>query len=123
MAKPINSYVIGAHDSRPWGEWSVTDVGPGFAVKRIVVQPGARLSLQRHQGRSEVWVVVAGVARVTRDADVFDLAPGQSTAIPLGAVHRLENTGSSDLMLIEVQRGDWLAEDDIERLSDDYGRH
>jgi len=118
----LNTYVIGARDTRPWGEWAVIDAGPGFVVKRIRVVPGARLSLQRHRGRAEHWVVAAGTARVTRDGEVFDLGVGEAAGIPLGAVHRLENPGAADLLLIEVQYGAHLAEDDIERLTDDYGR-
>ncbi|MCG2633692.1 MAG: mannose-1-phosphate guanylyltransferase/mannose-6-phosphate isomerase [Gammaproteobacteria bacterium] len=107
---------------RPWGSYQSVDGAPGFQVKRIIVNPGARLSLQRHQQRAEHWVVVQGTARITRDKERFDLHKNQSTYIPLGAVHRLENPGSEPLHLIEVQSGDYLGEDDIERLDDQYGR-
>ena len=90
---------------------------PAFKVK-----PGARLSLQSHQHRAEHWIVVRGVARVTRDNDVFELHANQSTYIPLGAKHRLENPGTQMLELIEVQSGDYLGEDDIVRYEDVYGR-
>ena len=94
----------------------------GFQVKRIIVKPGQKLSLQKHARRAEHWVVVRGTARITRDRDVFDLVANQSTYIPLGAVHRLENPGTDPLHLIEVQSGNYLGEDDIVRLEDTYGR-
>ena len=96
--------------------------GPGFLVKLIQVKPGARLSLQKHAHRAEHWVVVHGQARVTRNEEVIDLGPNQSTYIPLGARHRLENPGDTPLEIIEVQSGDLISEDDIERLDDVYGR-
>ncbi len=107
---------------RPWGSYRSIDMGGGFQVKRIVVKPGAGLSLQMHHKRAEHWVVVRGRARVTRDGEVFDLETGQSTFIPLGAKHRLENPGAAPLHLIEVQVGDYLGEDDIVRFDDRYGR-
>ena len=107
---------------RPWGNYMDTDAGNGFRSKRIVVKPGAQLSLQRHKHRSEHWVVVRGRARVTLGEDTFDLEPNQSTFIPKGVVHRLENHSDEPLHLIEVQVGDYLGEDDIERLEDTYGR-
>jgi len=107
---------------RPWGSYETVDADGGFQVKRIVVKPGAKLSLQKHQRRAEHWVVVRGKARVTRDRDVFELVANQSTYIPLGAVHRLENPGNEPLHLIEVQSGDYLGEDDIVRIEDSYGR-
>jgi mannose-1-phosphate guanylyltransferase/mannose-6-phosphate isomerase len=107
---------------RPWGSYETMDMDKGFQVKRLVVNPGARLSLQKHARRAEHWVVVRGTARVTRDRDVYDLHANQSTYIPLGAVHRLENPGKEILHLIEVQSGDYLGEDDIVRLEDNYGR-
>jgi mannose-6-phosphate isomerase-like protein (cupin superfamily) len=91
-------------------------------VKRITVKPGKKLSLQKHAKRAEHWVVVNGTARVTRDEDILTLRANMSTYIPLGAVHRLENPGPELLELIEVQSGSYLGEDDIVRLSDDYGR-
>ncbi|MGE4367440.1 mannose-1-phosphate guanylyltransferase/mannose-6-phosphate isomerase [Thermomonas sp.] len=107
---------------RPWGSYDSVDIGDGFQVKRIKVKPGARLSLQSHTRRAEHWVVVRGTARVTRDNDVFELLPNQSTYIPIGARHRLENPGREMLELIEVQSGDYLGEDDIVRYEDVYGR-
>lgn len=107
---------------RPWGSYDSVDVGDGFQVKRIKVKPGASLSLQSHNRRAEHWIVVRGTARVTRDRDVFELFANQSTYIPIGAKHRLENPGKDMLELIEVQSGDYLGEDDIVRYEDVYGR-
>ena len=107
---------------RPWGSYDSVDQDDGFQVKRIKVKPGARLSLQSHRHRAEHWIVVRGTARVTRDNDVFELHANQSTYIPLGAKHRLENPGKEMLELIEVQSGDYLGEDDIVRYEDVYGR-
>jgi mannose-1-phosphate guanylyltransferase/mannose-6-phosphate isomerase len=107
---------------RPWGSYDSIDVGDGFQVKRIKVKPGAQLSLQSHTRRAEHWIVVRGTARVTRNNDVFELHANQSTYIPIGAKHRLENPGKDMLELIEVQSGDYLGEDDIVRYEDVYGR-
>ena len=107
---------------RPWGSYDSIDRDEGFQVKRIKVKPGGRLSLQSHECRAEHWIVVRGTARVTRGHDVFDLHANQSTYIPLGAKHRLENPGTEVLELIEVQSGDYLGEDDIVRYEDVYGR-
>ena len=96
--------------------------GAGFQVKQITVKPGGALSLQYHRRRAEHWVVVAGRARVTRGAETFELKANQSTYIPKGVRHRLENAGQEPLHLIEVQSGDYLGEDDIVRLEDNYGR-
>ncbi|UNK48893.1 mannose-1-phosphate guanylyltransferase/mannose-6-phosphate isomerase [Lysobacter sp. S4-A87] len=107
---------------RPWGSYDSIGVGPRFQVKRIVVKPGAALSLQKHAHRAEHWVVVSGVAEVTCDDKVFDLHENESTYIPLGSVHRLRNRGTEPVELIEVQSGSYLGEDDIVRLEDVYGR-
>jgi mannose-1-phosphate guanylyltransferase/mannose-6-phosphate isomerase len=107
---------------RPWGSYDSVDNGARFQVKRIKVKPGAQLSLQSHTQRAEHWIVVSGTARVTRDNDVFELHANQSTYIPIGAKHRLENPGGEMLELIEVQSGDYLGEDDIVRYEDVYGR-
>ncbi len=107
---------------RPWGGYAVLGGGPRFQVKRIEVLTGRRFSLQRHRRRMEQWVVVRGVARVTCGDEVSELREGDAIRIPLGAVHRLENPGPGPLQVIEVQIGDYLGEDDIERLDDDYGR-
>ncbi len=107
---------------RPWGAYEGLDIGENFQVKRITVNPGAKLSLQMHHKRAEHWVVVSGTARVTRDDEVFTLGENESTFIPLGARHRLENIGTEPLHLIEVQSGRYLGEDDIVRFEDSYGR-
>ncbi len=107
---------------RPWGSYDGIENGPGFQVKRIAVKPGASLSLQMHHHRAEHWIIVKGNARVTCDDKVFDLAANQSTFIPLGSKHRLQNVGEEMLELIEVQSGDYLGEDDIVRFEDVYGR-
>jgi mannose-1-phosphate guanylyltransferase len=107
---------------RPWGYYDSVDADYGFQVKRILVNPGAKLSLQKHQHRAEHWVVVKGVATVTRGDDVFVLKENQSTYIPKGEIHRLENQEKIDLEIIEIQTGDYLGEDDIIRLEDDYQR-
>ena len=107
---------------RPWGSYTVLEEGPGFKVKRVTVNPGGRLSLQMHHQRSEHWVVIAGIARVTRGEEIFDLQVGQSTAIPVKTQHRLENPGRETVHIIEVQNGPYLGEDDIVRFKDDYGR-
>jgi mannose-6-phosphate isomerase-like protein (cupin superfamily) len=109
-------------DRRPWGRYEVLEDAPAWKVKRLTVDPGQRLSYQRHEHRAEHWVVVAGSARVTLDGTDHDLAPGQSIDIPQRGAHRLANPGADRLELIEVQLGDYFGEDDIERLSDDYGR-
>lgn len=107
---------------RPWGFYDSIDRGDRFQVKRIVVQPGARLSLQMHHHRAEHWIVVCGTARVTRGEESFLLSENQSTYIPLGVTHRLENPGKTPLEIIEVQSGGYLGEDDIVRFDDQYGR-
>jgi mannose-1-phosphate guanylyltransferase / mannose-6-phosphate isomerase len=107
---------------RPWGWYDSIDAGPRFQVKRIVINPGARLSLQTHHHRAEHWTVVAGTARVTCGEQVFLLSENQSTYIPLGTMHRLENPGKVPLEIIEVQSGAYLGEDDIVRYADSYGR-
>ena len=107
---------------RPWGSYDSIGVGPRFQAKRIVVKPGAALSLQKHRHRAEHWVVVSGVAEVTCDDRVFELRENESTFIPRGSVHRLRNRGTEPVELIEVQSGGYLGEDDIERLEDVYGR-
>jgi mannose-1-phosphate guanylyltransferase/mannose-6-phosphate isomerase len=107
---------------RPWGSYDSIDSGPGFQVKRIIVNPGAKLSLQKHAKRAEHWIVVTGTATVTCDDKVFPLNANESTYIPLGSKHRLENPGTEPLHLIEVQSGSYLGEDDIVRFEDSYGR-
>jgi mannose-1-phosphate guanylyltransferase/mannose-6-phosphate isomerase len=107
---------------RPWGYYDSVDAGNRFQVKRIVVNPGAALSLQMHHHRAEHWIVVRGTARVTRGEDVFLVTENESTYIPLGTQHRLENPGKVPLEMIEVQSGAYLGEDDIVRFEDSFGR-
>jgi len=107
---------------RPWGSYDSLEAGDRFQVKRIVVKPGAALSLQKHHHRAEHWIVVSGTAEVTCDEKVFLLGENQSTFIPLGSTHRLRNPGKVLLELIEVQSGSYLGEDDIVRFDDVYGR-
>jgi len=107
---------------RPWGYYEQVDAGERFQVKRLMVKPGAALSLQLHRKRAEHWVVVSGRARVTRGEDTLYLEENQSTYIPVGTKHRLENAGEKPLLIIEVQSGGYLGEDDIERFDDRYGR-
>ena len=108
--------------ARPWGTYTVLQEGPRFKIKRIEVRPKQALSMQMHHHRSEHWIVVSGTARVTCDERVFLVAANESTYIPIGGRHRLENPGVVDLVMIEVQCGDYLGEDDIVRYSDVYGR-
>jgi mannose-1-phosphate guanylyltransferase / mannose-6-phosphate isomerase len=107
---------------RPWGSYQAIDSGPRFQVKRIVVKPGGRLSLQMHHHRAEHWIVVRGTARVIIGDNTKTIHENESTYIPIGAKHRLENPGKIDLELIEVQTGSYLGEDDIVRVEDDYRR-
>jgi len=107
---------------RPWGSYTVLEKGLGYKIKRISLKPGARLSLQRHRCRSEHWVVVSGTAKVTREHEVYLVHTNESTFIPVNGKHRLENPGSDVLQIIEVQNGEYVEEDDIERIVDDYGR-
>lgn len=121
----LNGREVTDHHSkvyRPWGSYQGVDIGDRFQVKRIIVSPGAALSLQMHHHRAEHWIVVRGTARVTRDDETFMLTEDQSTYIPIGATHRLENPGNIPLELIEVQSGSYLGEDDIVRFEDIYGR-
>jgi mannose-6-phosphate isomerase-like protein (cupin superfamily) len=107
---------------RPWGSYQSVDRGQRFQVKRIVVKQGGRLSLQLHHHRAEHWIVVQGTARVTVGDETRIVHENESTYIPIGAKHRLENPGKIDLELIEVQTGGYLGEDDIVRVEDDYRR-
>jgi mannose-1-phosphate guanylyltransferase/mannose-6-phosphate isomerase len=117
-----DEYLLHREVYRPWGSYEGVEQGERYQVKRITVKPGERLSLQKHHHRSEHWIVVRGTAEVTRGEEVFTLSENESTYIPLGVVHRLENPGKLTLELIEVQVGAYLGEDDIVRLEDQYGR-
>lgn len=107
---------------RPWGSWTSLLSAPNYQIKLIDVKPGSRLSLQRHHHRAEHWIVVSGVAFVTRDSEQFDVRENESVFLPVGSVHRLENRGEAPLQLIEVQVGEYLGEDDIVRIEDDWAR-
>jgi mannose-6-phosphate isomerase-like protein (cupin superfamily) len=107
---------------RPWGHYLVLCQDAGYKVKRFVVTPGKRLSLQRHRMRAEHWQVVRGEALVTLGTESFRLLAGGTAVIPLGALHRVESVGNEDLVVIEVQMGEYVGEDDIERFEDDFGR-
>ena len=121
-AKQRDEYLVHKRVYRPWGYYEGLDSGERFQVKRIMVKPGSKLSLQMHHHRAEHWVVVSGTARVIRGDETLMLSENQSTYIPLGAKHRLENIGKMPLHMIEVQSGSYLGEDDIVRLEDDYKR-
>lgn len=113
---------VAAREIRPWGSFTTLEEGAGYKIKRIEVNPGHRLSLQMHHHRSEHWIVVSGTAKVTCDGKEMILGSNQSTYVPQCTTHRLENPGVINLVLIEVQNGQYLGEDDIIRFSDDYAR-
>jgi mannose-6-phosphate isomerase len=110
------------HEERPWGSFTVLDEAQNYKVKRIEVLPKKRLSYQKHKHRAEHWMVVAGVAKVTLEGREIPVATGEVVDVPAGAAHRIENVGAEKLIFIEIQRGTYLGEDDIQRLQDDYGR-
>lgn len=116
------TYHVGETGECPWGDWQVLDLQSHVVVKKLNVVPGGRISLQRHAHRSERWIVTEGVATVRNDDVVTQVRVGQSVFIPCGSLHRLSNEGEKPLSVIEIQIGDYLSEDDIERFSDDYGR-
>jgi mannose-1-phosphate guanylyltransferase/mannose-6-phosphate isomerase len=130
VKRVVQELKLRAHDSvrhhktvhRPWGTYTVLEEGEGFKIKRIVVKPGASLSLQLHHHRSEHWVVVSGTAAVVNGEREHIVRPNESTYIPAGVCHRLQNPGVVDCVMIEVQVGSYLGEDDIVRLTDTYGR-
>lgn len=116
------TYHVGEKGTRPWGEWQVLDLQSHVVVKKLLVYPGGRISLQRHQHRTERWIVTEGVATVRCDNNIMHLSVGESIMIPCGSMHRLSNQGTAPVALIEVQIGNYLSEEDIERFNDDYGR-
>ncbi|MCA1591443.1 MAG: phosphomannose isomerase type II C-terminal cupin domain [Acidobacteria bacterium] len=122
MHKPEESDTSPLFDRRPWGTFTVLDEGQGYKVKRIEVLPGKRLSYQKHARRAEHWMIVGGCAVVTLNEREITLRDGEIVDIPVGARHRVENRGTENLVFIEIQRGDYLGEDDIVRLEDDFGR-
>ena len=108
---------------RPWGRWFVLDIGEGYKVKRIEVEPHQRLSYQTHALRSEHWLVLSGLATCVIDGETRVIGAGQHADVPVGAAHRIINAHDDLLVIIEIQRGSHTGEDDIVRLEDDYGRH
>jgi len=110
------------YEERPWGSFTVLDEAENYKVKRIEVLPNKRLSYQKHAHRAEHWMVVAGVAKVTLDGLEITVPTGGVVDVATGAAHRIENIGTEKLVFIEIQRGTYLGEDDIQRLQDDYGR-
>lgn len=109
-------------EERPWGIFTVLDEGKNYKVKRIEVFAGKRLSYQKHSSRAEHWMIVAGTAKVTLDGRETIITLGGTADIPIGVAHRIENAGGDTLVFIEIQRGAYLGEDDIQRLQDDFGR-
>ncbi len=109
-------------DHRPWGYYKVLAHEPDRKIKMIIIYPGQRLSLQRHLHRSEHWYIVQGKALARKDEDEIPVQAGSTLEIPMGSWHRISNPGKSDTVFLEVQKGEYLGEDDIERAEDDYGR-
>lgn len=122
LAQSPSSQAVAATELRPWGSFTTLEEGIGYKIKRIEVNPGHRLSLQMHHHRSEHWIVVSGTAKVTCGDNEEVLFANQSTYVPQCTSHRLENPGVIPLILIEVQNGEYLGEDDIIRFQDDYSR-
>jgi mannose-6-phosphate isomerase-like protein (cupin superfamily) len=118
----FNLLPTGYSEDRPWGRFIVLEDTPTHKVKRLIVHPGKRISYQRHRHRTEHWVIIAGVAEITLDDQISRHAPGDTVLIAHGTKHRLANGGEEPLVLIEVQRGSYFGEDDIERFDDDFGR-
>ena len=116
------NYKAGQFDERPWGRWLVMDVMSRSVVKKLTVDPGKRISLQRHRYRSERWMVVDGTAAVQCDGQLYHIGPGEQIFLPKGCLHRLGNDTEKPVTVIEIQFGEVLSEDDIERFTDDYGR-
>jgi mannose-6-phosphate isomerase len=122
LANSATTPAIAATELRPWGSFTILEEGSGYKIKRIEVNPGHRLSLQMHHHRSEHWIVVSGTAKVTCGDTEEVIFANQSTYVPQCTNHRLENPGVIPLVLIEVQNGEYLGEDDIVRFQDDYSR-
>jgi mannose-6-phosphate isomerase len=113
---------VGDENERPWGRYDVVSDAGSYKVKVITVEPGCRLSYQRHERRAEHWYVVAGTGLVTLDGETIPVANGSAVDVAVGAAHRMANTGEGPLLFVEVQTGEYFGEDDIVRLEDDYGR-
>ena len=123
QTSPLSNRGVAATELRPWGSFTVLEEGAGYKIKRIEVKSGHRLSLQMHYHRSEHWIVVSGTAKVVCGENEQMLCSNQSTYVPPCTAHRLENPGKLPLVLIEVQNGEYLGEDDIIRFQDDYARN
>jgi mannose-6-phosphate isomerase len=121
VSRPVAPAIDGGV-RRPWGSYVVVDEAAGHKTKRLTIDPGARLSYQRHHCRAEHWFIVAGLADAILDGRARRLTAGDSVDIPPGCAHRIANPGTTELVLVEVQTGSYFGEDDIERLADDYGR-
>jgi mannose-6-phosphate isomerase len=111
-----------SRDQRPWGYYDILSEHRDYRIKRVVVFPGQRMSLQRHRRRSEHWFVINGIGHVTVGEEERGISKGDSIDIPAGSAHRVGNSGKEDLVIIEIQTGQYFGEDDIERIADDYGR-
>lgn len=122
MQPSFHTYRVGEAGERPWGLWRVLDIQPNVVVKKLFLNPYSRISLQRHKFRSERWIVINGTATVRCEDTVTHLGVGESASIPCGNIHRLSNETADPLCLIEIQLGEILSEEDIERFNDDYGR-
>jgi mannose-6-phosphate isomerase-like protein (cupin superfamily) len=120
--KEAKSFMSPEFEERPWGNYTVLDSGDGFKVKRIEVLPGKRLSYQKHAHRAEHWQIVQGIAKVTLNGRETLAGKGEIVDIPVGTKHRVQNQEKKLLIFIEIQLGDYLGEDDIERFEDDFGR-
>ncbi len=120
--KKSEEHLIHTTVNRPWGSYTVLEKNERYKIKRLLIHPGAKLSLQMHRHRSEHWVVVSGTAKVTCGEKVYEIHTNESTYIPMSTSHRLENPGKVPLQIIEVQNGEYLGEDDIVRFDDAYGR-
>jgi mannose-6-phosphate isomerase-like protein (cupin superfamily) len=120
--RSATEHILHVTVKRPWGSYTVLEEGASYKMKRIEVRPGGRLSLQRHKHRSEHWVVISGDATVTCGEEISTVRANESTFIPAGTMHRLENRTEAPLQIIEVQVGSYVGEDDIERFDDQYGR-
>jgi len=118
----VASQENGDGSTRPWGHYEILQESSSHKVKAIHVLPGKRLSYQRHEKRSEHWFIVKGSAEVTLDGVIRNLEPGDTVDIPIRALHRIANSGSEELLFVEVQTGTYFGEDDIERVEDDFGR-
>lgn len=122
LATSMNNFAKSNSETRPWGHYEIIQESPQYKIKKIVVLPGKRLSLQRHQFRSEHWTIIEGTGLVTLNDQQITVSGGSTIHVGLNDIHRVHNTGTQNLVFIEIQTGTYFGEDDIERLEDDYGR-